>query len=1394
MFKKKNIILILGALLFASLSNATIVKETRQDEDIKFFTNQGGIIKSDAAIDGATGRLKIKEITNEAGSGAPSFPFGASGITAEISDFKVSSVSDPSATVGGGFYILPDGREIGTYSGSGTTSGSYGVDLSIDLDAMLGVNPADATLYTLAIDLDACCNDPIKLDVLSDSKRSVYPVTQSELAILLGSPTDLDMRRYVPVSYIRSADSGTSWSGTGSAFGGFASKNHPRPNVNANPIVYTKSRSIGTVGSVANEQGTLVDADFPNPGNVAAFSFKGNINKTAGTATASFTATGSPNFDGKGMFGSENILRFSGVEYLESTDSFFKPAAGTAYSMGIVVDVVHDENASSHAYISSWDGGNSQWLVRRNAVDEIEVFNAGALVGSVAVSEGIHTIAVTYNPTGTVTNVYVDGKNIANNILATVTPLSNLRIGQRGTGNDPMRGTVEEFFFVNGDALTASEVNHIYSKRFSNHKQIAGGHVLTKDSLPFENVDNRYAFWDMSSVNDISGATSCSAGSSACNFTNAGGAVFTGNDLFGEVGSLKLDGVDDVLTLVDDYVNPSDKTPRTFAAWFVADSEVTGILASSSINGALSGSSWELKRISGKLAFFVTNGTISDDSKFSINTHGTWFHVAATYDGTGGWVIYVDGVKVHEVSMFPNQLATALLSIGARNTAANVFFEGRSKGMVYTNTKLTAEDIKKLASSKITTGLSLPIANQDFSKSLWTREDGKINNQLIPDWIVDNSSTDIYVDLGLPSGSVLDLKIVDTSFNGSVIATKELDTGNLSASPTFPMPHGLPGTPGSFYILTESQTLPGEWDERHDLCSVDDTHITCNLSSLVIDVTHRVRVFAGMAPGGVAVQQGVDSLGPRSIGSVGSVANAQGALVDGDFTTIATSTYYGLDGNANKTGGTLGDAVLTKQDTTDPVFSSKGFFGRENVVTFTRSNDDRLSSTDSFFNPGDTTDWSMFSWVYMDWESPTSGGQYPISQWPTTGSDKIGWSFNVIPDGTSLKFQTTTGGTGVEITSVSTSGMGVAWHHIGITYNSTTNTFNAWVDGNNIGSTVQIAQSPSPNQLVLGGLLSVTDGNDCDCSIQDFSFEHRELSNVEVNARYSKRFTNHQQIAAGHVLTNDSFPFASLSGRVSYWNLNSTSLLTDGSGNGKSLTNNGVIQFVGLGIFGQSDIAVFDGVDDYFSILDSDYFSAVNKTFGGWFNPGESGSGNVIISKYTDAGSQREYLLYVGPSDKYTCITSTDGSATELVVSNTLASTGVWAHVVCSTGNGMLSMYVNGILENKVPYTTTFASSSDVNIGAFNAGTSLKKARMSSIFFSPRTLSDEDIHKLYSAKITHSKNVDPKLQSWRTSYQREDGYFNVQLENGWQTSLHLNDIYVDFSDMPSGSVVTTIYQ
>lgn len=179
-----------------------------------------------------------------------------------------------------------------------------------------------------------------------------------------------------------------------------------------------------------------------------------------------------------------------------------------------------------------------------------------------------------------------------------------------------------------------------------------------------------------------------------------------------------------------------------------------------------------------------------------------------------------------------------------------------------------------------------------------------------------------------------------------------------------------------------------------------------------------------------------------TVGSAGQMA-AGHVLTLTSFPSAAQSitAFYNLtnvsDGNptTNKTLINNGTAL----------FTGSGILGVSNSCLTLNGTTQYLSSSDSFFDPGDT-DFTTGGWFNLN--SWSTGTQTLISQWNSSS----GQSFAVNISGTSiLVYYSTTGIDTLLGPSYNYTGL-TSWHHVAIKYVASTNTLYLYLDGKIVSS------------------------------------------------------------------------------------------------------------------------------------------------------------------------------------------------------------------------------------------------------------------------------------------------------------------------------------------------------
>ena len=154
---------------------------------------------------------------------------------------------------------------------------------------------------------------------------------------------------------------------------------------------------------------------------------------------------------------------------------------------------------------------------------------------------------------------------------------------------------------------------------------------------------------------------------------------------------------------------------------------------------------------------------------------------------------------------------------------------------------------------------------------------------------------------------------------------------------------------------------------------------------------------------------------------------------------------------------------------------------------------------------------------------------------------------------------------------------------------------------------------------------------------------------------------------------------------------------TDLSGNG----NNGtLVNGVGYNS-GNLGSLIFDGVDDGVNLPNKSDFYLIpnqNQTNCGWFNTNNTNTSTIIYDARNSVGSTVGYFIGVqsgGLLRAWFYYTFNDASSLQI---NTAISAGIWYHyAVVFDRNGLMSLYLNGILKSSVNISSFSANDYSIN-------------------------------------------------------------------------------------------------
>lgn len=268
---------------------------------------------------------------------------------------------------------------------------------------------------------------------------------------------------------------------------------------------------------------------------------------------------------------------------------------------------------------------------------------------------------------------------------------------------------------------------------------------------------------------------------------------------------------------------------------------------------------------------------------------------------------------------------------------------------------------------------------------------------------------------------------------------------------------------------------------------------------------------------------------------------------------------------------------------------------------------------------------------------------------------------------------------------------------------------------------------------------------------------------------------------AGHDLQDGSFPTGL---NKSWYNMEDAN---DEGPSLRNLTNNGTIPFTGTGVEGVANkCAVLNGTTQYFSSTDSGFNPGDNDfTVGGWFKPNQwesAGSAEAMFSQWDGIAANQSFFLKTGGT-KILWLSGVVSSTQESKYFNTDFNDGEWHHLVLryvasanrfdlfADGNLLGSMTLSGALQT--------SGADNFQIGAINSS-DLNAGSIDEFFFVTNSaLSDNAIHKIYSAKISHNKTVSASNQKW-LAWGKASG-ITIPVED-YIVDMQPDDLYVDFSN------------
>jgi hypothetical protein len=228
-----------------------------------------------------------------------------------------------------------------------------------------------------------------------------------------------------------------------------------------------------------------------------------------------------------------------------------------------------------------------------------------------------------------------------------------------------------------------------------------------------------------------------------------------------------------------------------------------------------------------------------------------------------------------------------------------------------------------------------------------------------------------------------------------------------------------------------------------------------------------------------------------------------------------------------------------------------------------------------------------------------------------------------------------------------------------------------------------------------------------------------------------------------------------LSAPAGLWNLSN---LNDVSGNGRTLTNKGVVAF-DTGVNGLTFTAAKFSANTLQALYSPDTGAADplrirNGSWGCWARTPRRGATQYLFAKSTSAGTGYGYFLAIQTGNAANAQVSTVGTDAPGVGGTTDICDDRWHFIVATFDSVVLRIYVDGVLEGITPFAAypIYQSTGPICIGGYGGDASNNTngpcgGRVDEVFITNDVLTEEQIRLLYCARIPHSLGVAPTRAS-----------------------------------------------
>lgn len=780
----------------------------------------------------------------------------------------------------------------------------------------------------------------------------------------------------------------------------------------------------------------------------------------------------------------------------------------------------------------------------------------------------------------------------------------------------------------------------------------------------------------------------------------------------------------------------------------------------------------------------------------------TWSHVAVSYDASGNYVFYIDGVSVKTgTNLVTFTFTGANFTIGQVSTN---YFNGKIDEVRSYNRVLTAGEIQSLYAQGGGTKVNSSVSNAQGSGRLdsglagyWRLDDGSgtsatdsssggntgtLNNG--PTWTtgqigggLDFDGSDDYVEVAYSSSLVASQSLTysfwvrpDLNEQAGILGSLNGENGSGYNFITLDNNGSQAGNPEVYFTRningsTTSRTVSfpytvSQW--FHYTYTYDGAYERIYVNGNKLLETAQTGNFATNTEYGLILGDPYQAAPGGFDGVMDEVRVYTRALSSDEVAqlyrlTTPTGVDTSLKGYWSFNGQDMNSVAFDRSGAgnTGSLYNSptiaRGILGQ--ALDFDAVNDYVATADSSSLDIGDTDDLTLSGWFYRDTFTGSNG---LIAKRSGFATGDVGYIAYIDATTDQLIFQISDGTDVYTITSSSTF-TATGWHHFAVVWDqdSATNS-EIYIDGTadkatDSGTIGNIGDLSNALGVYVGAR---SDGSALfDGRIDEARVYKRALSATDIKSLYDQGSADRANSSASQNQGTGRLD----SGLAGYWALDDGSGIsaTDRSTNAATgaLTNGPTWTTGQIG-----GAVTFDNTDDYISIPDSDNLDVGDTddlTLMGWFNRTATGSADGIVFKRAGTlAANNGYSVHIANTDDKLTFEVSDGTDEYSLASTTTFTSSGWHHfaVVWDQDSPTNSeIYIDGRADNATDTGTignigSIANATVLAIGAATDASLVFNGSLDELRVYRRTLTPGEIAETY--RLTTPTGTDNGLKGY----------------------------------------------